>query len=346
MHKKMRTLVVLGVTATFAANILTGCQTSTADTKADSTASVQESQQTDIAPTESPQEESLPAAEHPSFISDGIRKLVLTKDGQELFYLSREPAAYKMDFDYWEILNPYDEVATVNTETMYQLFDVLSQWDFTSPVTVPEGTDTGIRDSITTMQIDFVNSTDAAVAKAADGAESTATLLIGKEDGAGNYYTVISGYEDTVYTIPVSTVDSVYQLKPFDYLLKIPALINIDTIKSAAITVDGKEYQMSIDNGSYFFDKKEVEQSTFTALYQAMAGVIVESEMGEAKTDKAQEVLSIDYVRNTKEAPEVNIVYSTYDDTYDSVSINGVERYLVKHDDVTQLITQIKHAIV
>ena len=69
-------------------------------------------------------------AEHPQFVADGIRKVVLVEDGQEIFNLSNEPAGYKMDFDYWEILNPYDETVTVNTETMYDLFDVLCGLDF------------------------------------------------------------------------------------------------------------------------------------------------------------------------------------------------------------------------
>lgn len=71
--------------------------------------------------TGSSEETSLAQAEHPQFVADGIRKVVLVEEGQEIFHLSKEPAEYKMDFDYWEILNPYDETVTVNTETMYNL---------------------------------------------------------------------------------------------------------------------------------------------------------------------------------------------------------------------------------
>ena len=43
-----------------------------------------------------------------------------------------------------------------------------------------------------------------------------------------------------------------------------------------------------------------------------------------------EEVLSVIFHRNTEKAPEVTLKYYTYDDTYDSLEINGTERFLVK----------------
>ncbi len=57
-----------------------------------------------------------------------------------------------------------------------------------------------------------------------------------------------------------------------------------------------------------------------------------------------EEKLRVVYKRNTDDAPEVELVYYPYDDTYDSVSINGSERFLVKAADVDALTEQDKKA--
>ena len=188
MRKVLQKLVLLGIIASLSAFTLGGCQKTTesketqteakSEAKADETKQEEETESTDKAEnteeakdtdkseektdkteekTEEKAEEKaeeektveLEKTEHPTFTSDGIRKLVLNRDGEEIFSLSKEPADYKMEFDYWEILNPYDETATVNTETMYKLFDVLSGFDFSTTAEVPDGTDTGVAGSTT-----------------------------------------------------------------------------------------------------------------------------------------------------------------------------------------------------
>ena len=55
-------------------------------------------------------------------------------------------------------------------------------------------------------------------------------------------------------------------------------------------------------------------------------------------------MLTVTFHRNTEEAPEVTLKYFAYDDTYDSLEINGTERFLVKTEDVDALVKQIKKA--
>lgn len=70
---------------------------------------------------------------------------------------------------------------------------------------------------------------------------------------------------------------------------------------------------------------------------------MLDSEVEETKdaADK-EEVLTVTFHRNTEEAPEVTLKYFAYDDTYDSLEINGTERFLVKAEDVDALVKQIK----
>ena len=56
-------------------------------------------------------------------------------------------------------------------------------------------------------------------------------------------------------------------------------------------------------------------------------------------------MLTVTFHRNTEEAPEVTLKYYTYDDTYDSLEINGTERFLVKAEDVDALVKQIKKSV-
>ena len=378
MRKVLQKLALLGIIASLSAFTLGGCQKTTetketqtetkSEAKADETKQEEETESTDEAEnteeaedtdkaeekadetakeekTEEKAEEEkkveLEKTEHPAFTSDGIRKLVINRDGEEIFSLSKEPADYKMEFDYWEILNPYDETATVNTETMYKLFDVLSGFDFSTTAEVPDGTDTGVAGSTTTMQIDYTESTDTSAE-----ADKTVTLLLGNEDDLGNRYVAVAGYENEVYTIPSSTLEAIYNLNPFDYILKIPALVNIDTVESIDIKTKESSYTMKIKDGKYYMGDKEVEKETFTTLYQALLNVMLDSNLDTPKADneEKEEVLSMVFHRNTKEAPEITLTYSTYDGNYDSVAVNGKERYLVKNSDVNSLVKQIAEA--
>ena len=78
-------------------------------------------------------------------------------------------------------------------------------------------------------------------------------------------------------------------------------------------------------------------------MYQALQSIMLDSEVEETKdTADEEEVLTVTFHRNTEEAPEVTLKYFAYDDTYDSLEINGTERFLVKAEDVDELVKQIK----
>ena len=282
--------------------------------------------------------------EHPRMSTYSIRSFSIVKDGEEVFQIKQEPADYKMDFDYWEITNPYDEIATVNTENMYEMFGVLVDFDLSNGVDAADA-DTGLDKTQTYFTVDFVNTVNDDTARKTQDADAAATILIGNTDDNGDYYACVKGYEDAVYLLPKESVNSLLELKPFNLLLKIPALVNIDTLDSVDMNIGKKTYTMKLDGGDYKFGKKTVKKEKFTELYQAIQSVMLDSEIEETKdaADK-EEVLTVTFHRNTEEAPEVTLKYYTYDDTYDSVEINGTERFLVKAEDVDALVKQIKKA--
>ena len=89
-------------------------------------------------------------------------------------------------------------------------------------------------------------------------------------DENGDYYACVKGYEEAVYMLSKESVNSLLELKPFNLILKIPALVNIDTLGSADMTIGKKTYTMKLDGSDYKFGKKTVKKEKFTELYQAL----------------------------------------------------------------------------
>lgn len=281
----------------------------------------------------------------PSFIQSGIRKVILTKNGEEIFQLSNEPADYKMEFDYWEVLNPYDETMTVNTEEMYRLFDALCEFDFQTPVSVADGTDTGLENSETFISLEFVNTLDEENAKSTKYADSGIEIILGNEDGAGYRFAAVKGQPNEVYKLSSDIINAIYNLQPFDYILKIPALIDINTVESIEISAEEKTYKMSVDTEKevYRLGKRQVEKEVFTKLYQELATVMLDKEL-EAEVKGEKTLLTIVYHRNREDAPDTQVVYYEYegDDAHCLVEINQSQKFLVKKADVETLIKQIE----
>ena len=352
MKNKIKKILLLGMTAMFTAGAagtaVISCPVWADEAEKDletAEETTAEAEEETIDQTEDKTENTdLKTVEHPRMSAYSIRRFSIVKDGEEVFQIKQEPADYKMDFDYWEITNPYDEIATVNTENMYEMFGVLVDFDLSNGVDAADA-DTGLDKTQTYFTVDFVNTVNDDTARETQDADTAATILIGNTDDNGDYYACVKGYEDAVYLLPKESVNSLLELKPFNLLLKIPALVNIDTLDSVDMNIGKKTYTMKLDGGDYKFGKKTVKKEKFTELYQAIQSVMLDSEIEETKdaADK-EEVLTVTFHRNTEEAPEVTLKYYTYDDTYDSVEINGTERFLVKAEDVDALVKQIKKA--
>lgn len=278
--------------------------------------------------------------EHPQINTYGIRKLTLVKDGEDIFQISYEPKEYKMTFDYWEILNPYEEAVTVDTEAMYDLYSNIASLNLRDSEEVK--TDTGIESSHTSILIEYVNTLDDETARGSAEADSRTELILGEENGEGYIYAAVKGYEDQVYMLPSELINSIMGLEPFDYILKIPVLVNIETLESVKITAGNKDYVMSIEDGEYKLDGKTVKKEEFTSLYQALQSVFLKSEEETETTEENQEILRVVFERNGDEMPDEELVYSSYDEESYSLSINGSTKFLVSKEEVDDLLKQIK----
>ena len=336
MGKKTRKEIVAVIICLIILTI-TGCQGKTEEDDARSPS--QGGEQTE--------EKKLRQAAAPQFIPSGIRSVSLKKDGQEYVHISNEPAEYKMSFDYWEILNPYDENAVMDTEVMFEMFEELCSLSFTDAAPIEEGTDTGIQDSDMGITVEYVDTTDDSYAKSVNPADTKAEIILGKEDGNGGRYAAITGNEEEVFILPEDTLQMIYARKPFDFILKIPVLISADTVEAVEISADGEKYEIEVDTAkdSYGFGKKRVKKEEFTALYQAISGIKLVSETDQEESGRKEEPrLSVIYRRNTGDAPDVCVSYYPFDEEFVSVEIDGKERFLVSKEEIETVIEQIKKA--
>lgn len=289
----------------------------------------------------------LKQAASPLFIPNGIRSVSLKREGDEFLYISREPAEYKMKFDYWEMLNPYDENVTMNTEVMFEMFQELCSLSFETPVELEEGVDTGLIDSKMGYRVEYVDTLDDTLAQKREEADTEAEIILGKEDGKGGRYAAVAGSEEKVYVLSDTVLQMIFGRKPFDYILKIPVLISADSLKDIEITTGGRQYVIQVDTkaDSYKFGGKDVKKEEFAALYQLISGVRLEAEADEGRRrDEEEPLLTVDFHRNMEGAPDVRVSYYVYDEEFASVRVDQAERFLVRQEDLRAVIEGIEEA--
>ncbi|MGN0355669.1 MAG: DUF4340 domain-containing protein [Muricoprocola sp.] len=278
------------------------------------------------------------AEELPKITSESIGSLTLVQDGEEVFQIINKPESYKLNFDYWEVLNPYQESNTVDTETMYELYSTVLGLDFGSAVEVPEGTETGLEACETYLEMQYVS--DPVTMNVAEP-DCTLKILFGNATDDGGRYVTIEG-SDAVYVLSDAAAESVLEIDPFDYLLKIPTLINIEYLKSVDIIVGEDAYSMDKDGDQYSMEGKTVEKKEFTDMYQALMNIFLKSDIEVNQDREREEVLRIVY--NMKDgAPDAEVVYYTWEDeAYYAVEVNGIEQFLVDAQEVDALLKQIE----
>lgn len=257
--------------------------------------------------------------------AETIRGVELLKDGNPVFAVSYEPREYKNSYDCWAISVPYESMVSVDTETMYEYFEkltslkpVLSETDFSS---------TGIAASQTVIYIASYNEQMGGKLGQPEPNESI-TYTIGDKDGKGNYYVGVGSGQE-VYLLSEETVDQLYGINPYDFILKVSSLIPINTVSHVTVEMDGESAEVLMES----------ESAEIQVLYTAMMGVLIEAEIPpEAQlSDKRNKLLTLHYVRASAQAPMITQTYYEYDEEYASVNVNGTEYFLVQKQDVEDL---------
>ena len=293
-------------------------------------------------------EKGLELVTEPIFIAEGVRGVDIVKQDKEIMNIAYEQQEYESPFEFWKMDTPYNDEVIVDTEAMIKLYQQLVMIDmqkieadasvkFDKPlgkisIEFCQTTEDEREAAVMGQEIDKENSPSYQVE-----ADSKAMLLIGDNDGRGNYYVAYEGAEDKVYTLNEMMVDAVLDVIPFDYILDVSAVADIETMKSVTIKQDGKTYKIS---------EKQLKEQEYRSLYNEMFSIFVIEENLDASKMGKDAIIEMAFKRNVKGAPDLHISYHSWDEEKCAVKVNGDAFFLVNSDDVEALKTKIEEVLV
>lgn len=299
----------------------------------------------DIIPAENHLEEwerELPReTEDGALYSSAIRGIVLSRDGKTKLAVSYEPGKEKESFDYWDISVPYQSLVSVDTEELYNFFELVIQSLNIESAGI-DFQEADLEKSNTTLFIAY----DGGQKESEKGVpEPTASkkVLIGKEDGEGHYYLAFED-EETVYLADKEILDAVFRIDPYQLILKIPVLVSVNGISQVRILFDGKTYIMSQADKQWKMNEKNVEQTEFHELYGKLLGIMLSGTLPEDREpeENRQPVLTLQFLRNIRDVSDIEVKYYEYDENSMSVSVNGQEYFLAERKQIEELMEIIK----
>lgn len=289
----------------------------------------------------------------PLFVAEAIRRIKIISEGKALYSIEYAPEEYENSYEYWKMEIPYENKAVVNTEEMVKIYDALEALNFTEQKNT-ENIDTGLNNPTAEIEIDFCQASkeerDTALTYHTGdqenktfgaNADSTCTLLVGADDGNGNYYTCLKAKKDVVYLMNKDDIDLILNTDPFSLILKVGTLVDVNTVKEVKICMDENTYSMENEKEKYFLNKEETNESAYHDLYMQLLSVMVEKEFNGEVFDE-EPLLELEFIRNSKKAENVRVKYLRYDEKYCILSQDNVENFLVKYDDVVKLKDSIK----
>lgn len=276
----------------------------------------------------------------PKFKGDDVRHVRVEEEGNILWEIDYLPQEDRASYLFWDIKAPYNSSAVVDTESMFRLYDRLASLDFSAETEITDIAAAGLLEPGRSIALDYYQGNQKT---ASDGTKplpnKTFTLLIGKENGKGQYFCTLEGNEKSMFLLDQSTLDGIFHKNPYDLILKIPYVVDISTVSEVCIQAGDKKYTMKNQNGGFMLGEKKVEQKEYSEVYQALMQPMIAQELkaGQILDAGRQPVLSLEYIRTSDRSDNLEVCFYKYDEHYDSVSVNGNEFFLVNSREVEQL---------
>lgn len=286
---------------------------------------------------------SLPEGSPEELTAQALRGVSVTRSGELYFAVSYEPRVYKNSFDCWAISEPYQSMVAVDTEAMYEYFQILADMEL-SPV-----------DDITREQAGTDEASDTVFAAYYSGQTETGgqaepdrgiTYYFGRQDEEGNYYVEAGG---KIWLADGNMAERLFAAVPYDCVLKVVSVVSVETVSKVTIEFADNRYEMRLDGGTFQWNGRNVDSAEFYELYTALMSVFIEKELpreeqGNTGAAGKELLMSVVYERNMEDAPTITQNYYAYDDIYASVQVNGTEFFLVSRAELQQLQRRIAEA--
>lgn len=278
-------------------------------------------------------EASLAAGEPDKLSAEAIRGVSVVRDGASYFAVSYEPRTYKNSFDCWAVSVPYQSMAVVDTEAMYDFFHVLADMEL-KPAGEIAREQTGLDDSSDSVYVAYYSGQTQEGGQAAP--DRGISYRFGGQSETGEYYVEAGG---GLWTADADTVERLFTVDPYDCILKVVSVVSVESVASVEIEFADSRHEMQVGQGEFWLDGKTVGSTEFYGLYTELMSVFIEKELPEdsAAGSSRELLMTVTYHRNIKEAPEITQRYYAYDETYASVQVNGTEFFLVSRAALGQL---------
>ena len=149
---------------------------------------------------------------------------------------------------------------------------------------------------------------------------------------------------DSICQVNQLWLDTILELDPYQYILKIPFLAGIDTVEQVKVSIGDDTLLLQKTEDTCKIGKEKVERSEYNAFYNQLLSVLVSGEVGKKGVDPGQRkpVLTMQFYRNTEDASDVEVTYFEYNEEYMSINVNGKEFFLAERQDVENLQQLIK----
>lgn len=276
----------------------------------------------------------------PEFKTEGICGLKVEQKGQVSYQLSYEPKEDRQSFLYWDISVPYHSYAIVDTEALYKLLERFQGIDW-NKLAFTKSKDVKVTDSNAKITVSYV---DGKVFEEMDQDEvnaNTFTILIGDKNKSGQYYCAFQGKEEQVFLINTPIIDGVLNQKPFDLILKIPYVLDMDTVKKVKIEGLKKEITMEHKDGSYKLNGKKVKDEAYKELYSTLMLTTVIGEY-HSGLKEGEELFNITYQRTKKSYQDYKVQFIACDEKKVMVKVNGEAYLVVSREDVELIMKKLE----
>lgn len=317
---------------------------------------------------ESTENELTEVADAPSITAANITHLLLENQEQGNLEITYDT---NNEYDFsdtgvapYVINQGYDVPISGNTTNITDFFAQFTTLSYAQCVDY-SGTDLaqyGLEDPYATLSIDYYEETETTSEGTDSDSEDTSTqtvrtdysynLLIGNlNDDESAYYVKVSD-RNSVYTMTKSMVDVMFDYDLFGLTSKYVQLVNVLSVSEIDMLCNGENHTLTIDHSTttdedgnesntqvFSLDGEEKEEETARDLFQAIISPLYDAAIPEGYSDADQPVVASFTFKRTSDNNEKDVVteYKDYDDSFYTVSVNGVEKFLVDKRDLTDI---------
>lgn len=280
--------------------------------------------------------ETLDTPEEVSYIAEAVRGIEVVKNGETIFAVSYEPRIYKNTYECWDISVPYESMVTVDTEYLYQYFKLLEKLQIDRKEYIPESENKKeLQNYIFVAYYQEQTLEEPGLAEP----DSGVIYQIGSLDSNNHFQVSIEGSQQT-WAVPETLIKEIYEISPFDCILKVTNLINLETVSQILVETGEKSIVFSVKDAQYQVDNQEIKKEDFLDLYAKMMGIYIQKEIPLNSSKKYQiqdAILTLTFLRNIESAPAIIQKYEKYNEKYCTVSINDKKFFLVDRQEVEKL---------